>query len=386
MPPQDTYDPSQSPMPTSPYGTQPLAPRPMQERVNELETQKPPEYHGLKKVFDTLAGATRIGTAIEQAGRFGTQGYYERLAQAKANAAQEAGNIRGTQAEELGNATADEREAQAEYNRAHAKAEANPQAKQGNTPEEQFMTDALHGGPNGTAKTDAQGNPYTYLSAHQAWKQAEQDARPDKAPRDMTAKPGTVNGAPAWGVQTDQGWIDPETRQPIHGFKPQPTFAETGLYEPVQVPTPGGGMAPAVFNRRNGQTTLIPPTNAPIPKPAQKEIDADLATARNIERLEGAQQQILNEVDARGERGVMGGGPYLNGPESMQFVSNHIAMTFGGVKGARVGRDLIEEHVKARDLGQDLEAISQHVLSGGVITRQQAGQMMETERSMVNAP
>ena len=127
--PQSTYDPSQSPMPTSPYGTKPLAPRPMQEKAAELQAQGPPKYHGLKKVFDTLAGATTIGSAIEQAGGFGTQGYGARLAQAERNAAQEAGNIRGTQAEELGNATTDEREAQAEYNRAHAKAEANAQPK-----------------------------------------------------------------------------------------------------------------------------------------------------------------------------------------------------------------------------------------------------------------
>lgn len=160
----------------------------------------------------------------------------------------------------------------------------------------------------------------------------------------------------------------------------QPNFAQTGLYEPTEVPVPGGGMAPATFNRRTGTVTKVNPQNAPIPAAAQKEINSDLASARNMDRLENAQQQILDEAQKRGQKGPMGGGPYLNGPESMQFVSNHIAMTFGGVKGARVGRDLIEAHIKARDLDQATEAAAQRVLAGGVITFQQAQQMMGTSK------
>jgi hypothetical protein len=125
---------------------------------------------------------------------------------------------------------------------------------------------------------------------------------------------------------------------------------------------------------------MTPPQKTPIPKEAQKQIDESLTTARGMDRLEGSQKQILQGVEQRGQKGPLGGGPYLNGPESMQFVANHIAMTFGAVKGARIGRDIIEQHVKARDLDQSTEALAQQVLAGGVITYQQAQQMMGTAK------
>lgn len=205
---------------------------------------------------------------------------------------------------------------------------------------------------------------------------------PPKEPAAKNPMSGTVNGkqAYAYPASDGNGFVDANTGARLRNFVPAPSFAETGLYEPTEVPTPGGGMAPAVFNRRSGTVTRTNPQNAPIPAAAQKEINSDLASARNMDRLESAQQDILDEATKRGQRGPMGGGPYLNGPESMQFVSNHIAMTFGGVKGARVGRDLIEAHIKARDLDQATEAAAQRVLSGGVITYQQAQQMMGTAK------
>lgn len=201
-----------------------------------------------------------------------------------------------------------------------------------------------------------------------------------KAPRENKAVAGTSGGKPSWGVQTEKGWVNPQTQQPIPDFQPPPSFAETGLYEPVEVPQAGGGMAPGVFNKRTGTTTPMSPQRAPIPKEAQKAIDESLTTARGMDRLERAQGQILQGVEKRGQAGPLGGGPYLNGPESMQFVANHIAMTFGSVKGARIGRDIIEQHVKARDLDQSTEAMAQRVLSGGVITYTQAQQMAGTAK------
>lgn len=52
-----------------------------------------PQYHGLNRVLDTIAGATNIGTAIERAGGFGTQGHLARIEneqQLEANQAAEA--------------------------------------------------------------------------------------------------------------------------------------------------------------------------------------------------------------------------------------------------------------------------------------------------------
>ena len=111
----------------------------------------------------------------------------------------------------------------------------------------------------------------------------------------------------------------------------------------------------------------------------QKVVD----DARNIDALEQEQRTILDQVSqpeekGGGKRGTFGGGPYLNGPQSMQFLANHMALTVGRIKGARTGKDLIEAHIKARDLDQATEALASRVLSGGVLTYQQAQQMLGT--------
>lgn len=111
----------------------------------------------------------------------------------------------------------------------------------------------------------------------------------------------------------------------------------------------------------------------------QKVVD----DARNIDALEQEQRTILGQVskpekEGGGKRGMLGGGPYLNGPQSMQFLANHMALTVGRIKGARTGKDLIEAHIKARDLDQATEALASRVLSGGVLTYEQAQQMLGT--------
>lgn len=111
----------------------------------------------------------------------------------------------------------------------------------------------------------------------------------------------------------------------------------------------------------------------------QKVVD----DARNIDALEQEQRMILGQVEkpeekGGGKRGMLGGGPYLNGPQSMQFLANHMALTVGRIKGARTGKDLIEAHIKARDLDQGTEALASRILSGGVLTHEQAQQMFGT--------
>jgi hypothetical protein len=46
------------------------------------------------------------------------------------------------------------------------------------------------------------------------------------APKENKAVAGTVAGRPAWGVQTEKGWIDPQTQQPIPDFRPAPNYAQ----------------------------------------------------------------------------------------------------------------------------------------------------------------
>lgn len=88
-------------------------------------------------------------------------------------------NRRATIARDTKNVLPFEKEASEEPLRAAEANKANNPNQSGKTPEEQFMNDALHGGPNGGPKMDKQGKPYNYLSAHGDWKQTEQDVKPD---------------------------------------------------------------------------------------------------------------------------------------------------------------------------------------------------------------
>ena len=42
-------------------------------------------------------------------------------------------------------------------------------------------------------------------------------------------KVGTVNGKPAWGTLTPNGWVDPQTQQPIPNFIPPPNYAQIAI-------------------------------------------------------------------------------------------------------------------------------------------------------------
>jgi hypothetical protein len=49
------------------------------------------------------------------------------------------------------------------------------------------------------------------------------------APKQAQPKVGTVNGKPAWGTLTQNGWVDPETQQSIPNFIPPPNYAQVAI-------------------------------------------------------------------------------------------------------------------------------------------------------------
>jgi hypothetical protein len=54
---------------------------------------------------------------------------------------------------------------------------------------------------------------------------------PDWTPPAKQAQPkvGTVNGKPTWGTLTPNGWVDPQTQQPIPNFIPPPNYAQIAI-------------------------------------------------------------------------------------------------------------------------------------------------------------
>jgi hypothetical protein len=59
------------------------------------------------------------------------------------------------------------------------------------------------------------------------------------------------------------------------------------------------------------------------------------------------------------------------GAQSMQMLSQHIATTFGTVKGARITKDMIEKHLGARSVSANLEAAVNRLSNGDALSKDQ---------------
>jgi hypothetical protein len=165
-----------------------------------------------------------------------------------------------------------------------------------------------------------------------ATNQIVKDASPyEKDEKGNKAVAGSINGKPAWGVQTDKGWVDPQTQQPLSGFQPPPTFAETGLYQPTEVNV-GGKLVPGKFNARTGQTDIAPVSGAvPVPKEQGTEIAKIMDTARGADTRYGV--MIDNEKPAlAGNQQAM-----------INILANHMGMTQGLQKGSRINQAMWDE-------------------------------------------
>lgn len=130
-----------------------------------------------------------------------------------------------------------------------------------------------------------------------------------------------------------------------------------------------GNPTPGVLSLRSNTFTPAHLAGDPDQKPLQT------AAAGNA----NVRAQVSNAVDLNGaERLLAGMNDTLNriksgkstaiGADDMNLLSSHIAMTFGTVKGARTGKDLIEAHMKARDLGDAMQVLMEKVTNGGQLS------------------
>jgi hypothetical protein len=100
-------------------------------------------------------------------------------------------------------------------------------------------------------------------------------------------------------------------------------------------------------------------------KQANSAVQKFVNSARDLETMKLQADDVMGQIKKQG---------YVTGPQSMMMLSLHIASTFGNVKGVRMGQDMIEHHLKARDLPQNLEVMAQKVRRGGVISVEQANE------------
>jgi hypothetical protein len=233
-------------MPSAPVG-------PATQRLEDLQQQGRPELHGWKKVLDVIGQLHPIGRAIE-ANVPGSPQFYDAAVQ---RAATQAGLEQKTQE---GQQRSQENQQTIEADAAKAQF-ATPQKRQ------QYVEDnpGQFEGLSDFEKNDFvlsgkfpqhEPTPPKQANLQQDYAEAVEDAqkrgvdpstdpkvqqfadaitslqKQPAAPKDMTAKAGSLNGKPAWAIQTDQGWIDPETRKPVHGFQPQ---QPAGVASPTDV-------------------------------------------------------------------------------------------------------------------------------------------------------
>ncbi len=163
----------------------------------------------------------------------------------------------------------------------------------------------------------------------------EWETASSKIPKDNKAVAGTVNGSPDFAIQTDSGWVDVGTKQLKPNFKPTPSFAETGLFEPTEVNV-GGVLKPGKFDKRSGRVTLSDVEGgAAIPKSAQSDIDKAMDTAR------GADTRYRVMLDAE-EQALAG-----NQQAALNILANHMGMTQGLQKGSRITQTIWNEAMQS---------------------------------------
>jgi hypothetical protein len=153
------------------------------------------------------------------------------------------------------------------------------------------------------------------------------DAKPYVHTAAPSPKPGVSGGKNVFALLTDKGWVNADTREPMHDFRPAPSFAQTGLYGIDMVQNADGTIGSALLNRRTGEfkkisgqggTPIDPALMAQVNKSLEPAIESDtrFRVMKDAEKdaLNGNQQAMLN------------------------IVANHMGMTLGQQRGTRISQ------------------------------------------------
>lgn len=299
------------PLRIGPSVSEPPVPSPAISSTGQQRPQwkdyAPAQKHGWGRVGQTL-------------GEFflGTQSKAEDRAEKAYKAATE--EYEAPSKEAQSEAQTKETQARAGKETAETEALKNPQPKVGASPEEQFMNDALHG-DKGKPRVDAEGNPYTYLTAHQAWKEAEQGAKPEQAPH----------------VTYDQG-------------VPVSVTAGNKTYD-INDPKLPPELKPLVdaANRAHGQHTKETADQQARSFAQANEMFSKKDTAER-EKDVRKQYDTARDADERLDRMKASYTKGLKGDQQamLALLTDHIGMTLGMQKGARITKDILNEATQSQ--------------------------------------
>ena len=213
------------------------------------------------------------------------------------------------------------------------------------------------------------------------------ESRADTADRGMTLKENppagihkpvnqqhvTDSAGNAANYHPDTGTYTHPDGSPFPNFKPAPSYAQTGNYQPTEVATPQGTMVPGTLNSRTGAVNIPKEgSNVAIPKNVQGEVNKELETARNADRRLAVMEHNL-ETALRGDQQAM-----------VSLVANHIGMTLGAQKGARINQAVWNEAIASRPWLQGAEAKfdSRGLLTGVTLSLQQMQQMIDLAKEV----
>lgn len=131
----------------------------------------------------------------------------------------------------------------------------------------------------------------------------------------------------------------------------------------VMVPGPNGTQT---VQRLTPGQTITPGTQevrAGLNAPRQDILAHDKAYVQPAETVEKS-YQMMNDAYNEYENARRQGKTLPTGAQSMLALSTHLSTTFGNVKGARVTKDMIHEHLGARSIGDDALVAIQKLTNG----------------------
>src|SRR5579872_2881740 len=147
-----------------------------------------------------------------------------------------------------------------------------------------------------------------------------------------------------------------------------PNFAQTGLWQPTEINV-GGKLVPAKFNERTGtiERADVQGGGAAVPKNIQTEINKSMDTSR------GADTRYRVMVD--NEKPALEG----NQQAMLNILANHIGMTMGLQKGARITQAVWDEAQQTAPYLQRIKAKfdKNGYLSGVTLSPEQIKQMVD---------
>jgi hypothetical protein len=191
--------------------------------------------------------------------------------------------------------------------------------------------------------------------------------KPVPPKQSMTPRVGTSGGKNVYALLTPKGWVDAGTQAPLKDFRPLPTYAQTGTYRVEPMQNPDGSITSALLNGKTGQFKPLTSTDGqPIAPSLMAQVNQSLEPAIAGDTRLNIMQQ--NEKDAlAGNQQAM-----------LSLVANHIGMTLGAQKGARINQAVWNEAIASAPWLQSVEAKwgPDGYLSGVTITPQQIHQMV----------